>query len=155
MLRVLDTHIKYTYDTRPMKKAIAVFAGAVISFTSVIGSAEAYNGFVSDIRYGEHPYEVRTRAENRRKDMAKQIKKFGYYTPDSEAYYHPLYARRKQLHPFYRKGGQTFFLDGRYSAWRGYQDPVRAHALSPDTYCSNFSYQRMQYRGPALAYQCF
>lgn len=138
-----------------MKTALTLIAGLAIGLTSSISSVEAYNGFVSDVRYGEHPYETRRAEQNRRKRIAKQIREFGYFTPDSDSYFHPLYAKNMQLHPFFRKGGVTFFQDGRYAAWRGYQDPIRAHQLSPDTYCSNFSYARVAYRGPAVQYHCY
>lgn len=138
-----------------MKNTLTAVFGAVLTFTALVPSAAAYNGYVSDIRYGEHPYETRERDEARRKRLAEEADAYGYYRFDNPAYYHPIYAQRSVLHPFYRKGGTTTYYEGRYAHWRGYLDPVRAHEMSPDTYCSNFSYQRNPYRGEPLAYRCF
>ena len=138
-----------------MKNTSLAIIGAVAIFTAVVPSAEAYNGVVTDARYGEHPYEQRARDERRRKRLAEQFEESGFYTFDNPAYYHPIYAQRSVLHPFYRKGGTTNYLDGRFARWRGYQDPIRAHELSPDTYCSNFTYARSTYRDMPSGYQCF
>lgn len=138
-----------------MKNTFAIL-GALITFASVIPSASAYNGYVSDVRYGEHPYEARTRDEDRRKRLAEDAEKYGYYTFDNPAYYHPIYAQRSVLHPFYRKGGVTQYIDSRYARWRGYLDPNLAHELSPDTYCSNFSYANLGgVHGQPYGYRCF
>ena len=140
-----------------MNKITTLLLGAILSFVSIVPApaVSAYTGVTTNVWHGEHPYYIRKRDENRRKRIQKQVKKYGYYTPDSESYFHPLYARRSVLHPFYRKGGTTNFIDGRYARWRGYLDPVQAHALSPDTYCSNFVYTRLTYHGQPVGYQCF
>lgn len=126
---------------------LALFSGAHTSY--------AYNGYVSDVRYGEHPYEQRKIQENRRKRLAKQFEQYGYYTFDNPAYYHPIYAQRSVLHPFYRKGGNSQYIDGRLARWRGYQDSATIKYNSPDTHCGNFSYQRYSYRSGPTAYHCF
>ena len=139
-----------------MKNALNLSFAALIGFTAVIPSAAAYNGFVSDNRYGEHPYETRTRDKNRRKRIAEEEKKYGVARFNTPAYFHPIYAKRSTLHPFYRKGGMSYNFNARYAGWRGYQDPIRAHALSPDTYCSNFSYAKLGgAHGMPMGYQCF
>ncbi|MCA9370433.1 MAG: hypothetical protein KC680_00545 [Candidatus Peregrinibacteria bacterium] len=120
-----------------------------------VPTAAAYNGTVTDIRYGEHPYEQRTREENLRKRLAARYEKYGYATFDNPAYFDPIYARRSVLHPFYRKGGTSQYVDTRYAGWRGYQDPIQARNLSPDTYCTNFTYSRANYRVQPEGYQCF
>ena len=136
-------------------KNTTLLLAAIIGLSAGIPSAAAYNGTVSNVRFGEHPYETRTRDENRRKRIAEDNKRYGYFRFSTPAYFHPIYAKRSTLHPFFRKGGTSQNVNTRYAGWRGYQDPVRAHNLSPDTYCSNFSYQRSQYRGAPLAYHCF
>ena len=55
-----------------MKNTTPLLFAAILGFTAVIPSAAAYNGFISDVRYGEHPYELRTQAENRRKRLAEE-----------------------------------------------------------------------------------
>ena len=138
-----------------MRKAFALLFGSAMTFAALVQPAAAYNGYYSDIRYGDHPYETRRYDEDRRKFEARHRQEFGTFVYDNPAYFHPLYARRMQLHPYFRKGGVSNYIAGRYARWRGYLDPVQAHALSPDTYCSNFSYQRYQYRGEPLGYECF
>lgn len=142
-----------------MKKSYAILFGILLSFTSLISSAEAYYGVYTNEYYGEHPYERRTRELNARREHMEYLQKHSRYIYDNPVYTHPIYANNAALHPFYRKGGTSHFQNVRstlnYASWRGYQDPIRAHALSPDTYCTNFSYQRMQYRGQALGYRCF
>lgn len=139
-----------------MKTTTLLSFAAIISIFAGIPTAAAYNGFVSDVRNGEHPYETRTRDENRRKRIQKDNKRYGYFRFDNPAYFHPIYANNAALHPFYRKGGTSHNVHTRYAAWRGYQDPVRAHQLSPDTYCSNFSYARLGgSHGMPVGYQCF
>lgn len=138
-----------------MKNTLFALTGLIAVFTAVVPSAEAYNGLVTDVRYGEHPYEQRARDERRRKRLAEQAEQSGYATFDNPAYYHPIYAQRSVLHPFYRKGGTTQYLDGRFARWRGYQDPALAKALSPDTYCTNYTYSRSTYRDMPTGYQCF
>ena len=140
-----------------MKNALTLSLAALIGFTALIPSSAAYNGFVSDVRYGEHPYETRTRDENRRKRFAKEAKKYGVARVNSPAYFHPIYAKRSTLPPFYRKGGTSYNFTARYAQWRGYQDPIRAHQLSPDSYCMNFSYARFGRgnHGQPVGYQCF
>ena len=138
-----------------MQRTFALFLGTLLGLTSLISPVEAYSGYVSDIRFGEHPYEARKRDENRRKRLADDEKEYGRFVFDNPAYLHPLYARRKQLHPYFRKGGVSGYIDGRYARWRGYLDPIRAHAMSPDTYCENFVYSRLMYHGEPVGYQCF
>lgn len=139
-----------------MKNMLTLLFGAVLSCTAIVPSAAAYNGFVSDIRYGEHPYETRKRDEDRRKRLAEDAEMYGSFRFDSPTYYDPIYAKRSVLHPFYRKGGTSQYQDySRFTTWRGYLDPALYHEMSPDTYCSNFSYQRDQYRGAPQAYYCF
>lgn len=138
-----------------MKNTLLALTGLVSLFTAVIPSAEAYAAVVTDVRYGEHPYEQRTRDERRRKRLAKQNADSGFYTFDNPAYYHPIYAQSRVLHPFFRKGGTSVFLDGRFARWRGNQDPNLAKALSPDTHCSNYTYARSSYRDIPTGYRCF
>lgn len=139
-----------------MKNVTILSLAAILGFIALIPSSAAYGGFVSDVRYGEHPYEVRTRAENRRKRIAKENKMYGKARFNTPAYFHPIYAKRSTLHPFYRKGGMSFNINARYAGWRGYQDPIRAHSLSPDAYCMNFSYARLGgTHGMPYGYQCF
>lgn len=138
-----------------MKNTLLALTGTLAVFTAVIPSADAYNGIISDVRLGEHPYEQRTREENRRKRLAEEYEENGFYTFNNPAYYHPIYAQRSVLHPFYRKGGTSTFIDSRFARWRGYQDPITAHQLSPDTYCSNFTFSRSTYRDQPAGYQCF
>jgi hypothetical protein len=64
------------------------------SFMSVIPSIAAYGGYVSDIRYGKHSYETRTRLENRRKRIAEEQKEFSKARFNTPAYFHPIYAKR-------------------------------------------------------------
>ncbi len=137
-----------------MQKTFSLLAVLIAASTSIVPSAVAYNGVITDVRVGEHPYETRTHEENRRKELKKQYEKYGYSTFYNPAYLHPIYARRSVLHPFYRKGGTSFSLDGRFARWRGYLDPITAHKLSPDTYCSNFVYQRLPKEEPVNP-QCF
>ncbi|PIR54262.1 hypothetical protein COU75_01730 [Candidatus Peregrinibacteria bacterium CG10_big_fil_rev_8_21_14_0_10_42_8] len=138
-----------------MFNILASITGLFIVFSAVTPSAAAYAGVINDDRYGEHPYESRTRDENRRKQLKKDIENSPGYSFDNPAYYHPIYAQRSVLHPFFRKGGVSNYYEGRYAAWRGYQDPVRAHQLSPDTYCMNFTYQRLPYRAEPVNQHCF
>lgn len=137
-----------------MKTTLSTLAFAFILIITP-SAVSAYNGYVSDIRFGEHPYETRKRDENRRKRLAESFEKHGYYTFDNPVYLHPLYAKKSVLHPFYRKGGTSQFQDGRFARWRGYQDPILAQSLSPDTYCLNFYYQRLPYRGSPVGQECF
>lgn len=138
-----------------MKNLLLALTGVISLSVATVPSAQAYNGYVSDVRYGEHPYELRTRDENRRKRLARQFEQYGYATFDNPAYYHPLYAQRSVLHPFYRKGGTSTYLDGRFARWRGYQDPTLAKSLSPDTHCSNYTYARATYRAQPTGYTCY
>ena len=138
-----------------MFKTIASITGLFIAFSAITPSAAAYAGVITDNRYGEHPYEQRTREENRRKARAEERRSSRGYQFNNPAYYHPIYAERSVLHPFFRKGGVSNYYEGRYAAWRGYQDPARAHQLSPDTYCMNFVYQRLPYRAGPYNHQCF
>ena len=138
-----------------MFKTIASITGLFIAFSAMTPSAAAYAGVMNDNRYGEHPYEQRTREENRRKQLREDVRKSSGYSFDNPAYYHPIYAERSVLHPFFRKGGVSNYIEGSYAQWRGYQDPVRAHQLSPDTYCMNFVYQRLPYRAGPYNHQCF
>jgi len=138
-----------------MFKTLASITGLFIAFSAVTPSAAAYAGVINDDRYGEHPYESRTRDENRRKQLKKDIENSPGYSFDNPAYYHPIYAQRSVLHPFFRKGGVSNYYEGRYAAWRGYQDPVRAYQLSPDTYCMNFTYERLPYRSEPINQHCF
>ena len=138
-----------------MKQSLSLFTALVMAFTGLIPAVSAYNGTVTDIRSGEHPYETRKRDERRRKDLAKEFKEHGYATFENPVYYHPIYAKKSVLHPFYRKGGTTTYLDGRFARWRGYIDPIRAHELSPDTYCSNFYYRSFQGAVSPYGYNCF
>lgn len=137
-----------------MKNTFLALVGAITLTGSFIPSAAAYNGVVSDVRLGEHPYEQRTREENRRQRLAKDFEKYGYYTFDNPAYYHPIYAQRSVLHPFFRKGGTSQYIDGRFARWRGYQDAALAKSLSPER-CSNYSFARNSYRTAPTGYQCF
>lgn len=130
---------------------------AIASFVSITGSAQAYNGFVSDIRAGEHPYETRKIEQNIQKRIAKEEAEFSYSRFDNPAYFHPIYAKKSVLHPFYRKGGTTRITDNRFARWHGYQDPDLAKALSPDTYCTNFTFAKVggTTHGQPVGYQCF
>lgn len=136
-----------------MKTITSLLIGISLFFGAT--PAYAYSGYVSNVWSGEHPYELRKIEENRRKRLAEQFEKYGYYTFDNPAYFHPVYARRSVLHPFYRKGGTSQYIDGRLARWRGESDPVLERKLSPDTYCNNFTYQRSSYRAQPLAYECF
>lgn len=138
-----------------MKNTLLAITGILTLFTAVVPTTSAYNGVVTDSRYGEHPYELRTLDENRRKRLAEEYEQNGFYTTNNPAYYHPIYAQRSVLHPFFRKGGTSVFIDGRFARWRGYQDPEVAKQLSPDTYCSNYTYSRSTYRDMPTGYQCF
>jgi hypothetical protein len=138
-----------------MKNTTLLSLAAIVASTAVIPSAAAYNGIVSNVRSGMHPYEQRKIDENRRKNLQDEYKDVGYFNSWNEAYFHPIYARRSALHPFYRKGGTTHYIEGRFACWRGYQDPVTVKALSPDSYCQNYYYQRLSYRSMPQGYQCF
>ncbi len=138
-----------------MKNILATFIGLASLFAVGAPSVHAYSGVVSDVWYGEHPYEQRKIEENRRKRLAREFEEHGYYTFDNPAYYHPIYAQRSVLHPFYRKGGTTQYIDGRFARWRGHQDPVIKKNLSPDTHCTNYTFQRYGYRSQPSGYQCF
>ena len=113
----------------------------------------AYNGYQSDIRAGQHPYEARTEELNYRKYLKSEAYQFNNYTYEDEVYYSPSFAQVSVLHPFYRKGGISY--GGSYAQWRGYIDPALAHAMSPETYCTNFSFQRLAYRSMPYGYQCY
>lgn len=138
-----------------MYKTILSITALFLAFATSAPSVVAYAGVINDNRYGEHPYERRAREENRRKTLRKEYKASKGYRFDSSAYYHPIYAQRKQLHPFFRKGGVSNYIVGRYAQWRGYQDEDQAYQLSPDTYCLNFSYQRYPYRSGPYNYKCY
>ncbi len=138
-----------------MLKSIASLTGLFIALSASIPSAAAYAGVITDNRYGEHPYETRTRDENRRKELRDDIANSPGYQFDNPGYYHPIYAQRSVLHPFFRKGGVSNYYEGRYAAWRGYQDPVRAYQLSPDTYCMNFTFERLPYRADPVNHFCY
>ncbi len=138
-----------------MHKSLSVLVSVLFAIIAAPSATHAYNGTVTDIRSGEHPYETRKREENRRKDLAKEFKKHGYATFESPVYYHPIYAKKSVLHPFYRKGGTSVYFDGRFARWRGYVDPIRAHELSPDTYCSNFYYRSFRGAVSPTGYDCF
>ncbi|MDA0376468.1 MAG: hypothetical protein O3A80_04130 [bacterium] len=139
-----------------MKNVSILFFAAVLSFTAVIPTSAAYNGTVSTVRLGEHPFQTREREVNRRKRLQEENKRYGYFRFDNPAYLHPIYAKKSTLHPFYRKGGTSQNINVRYAGWRGYLDPIQAHQLSPDTYCSNFSFAKIGgAHGKPVGYQCF
>lgn len=131
---------------------ITVFAAV---FGAAAPSAFAYNGYVQDVRFGEHPYETRKRDENRRKRLDDDREKYGYYRFDNPVYFHPMFAQRSVLHPFYRKGGVSIYTDNRFVRWNGYQDPTLAQVLSPSSTCMNYTYQRSGYRSQPQPAQCF
>lgn len=113
----------------------------------------AYNGYTSDVREGQHPYEARTEELNYRKYLKSGAYQYGNYTYEDEVYLSPSFAKISVLHPFYRKGGVSY--GGSYAQWRGYIDPSLAHEMSPETYCTNFSFQRLQYRAIPYGYECY
>tara|TARA_Y100000310_G_scaffold279490_1_gene298626 strand:- start:719 stop:1114 length:396 start_codon:yes stop_codon:yes gene_type:complete len=131
-----------------MKKFPALTLTLTLTISGVAPTASAYNGYISDVRFGEHPYEQRKRDENRRKRLKKQFEKHGYYTFENPAYFHPSYAKRSVLHPHYRFGGTSQYIDGRFARWRGYQG-------STSTHCSNYTFMRLPYRGSPVGQQCF
>ncbi|MBM3230872.1 hypothetical protein FJZ28_00935 [Candidatus Peregrinibacteria bacterium] len=116
-------------------------------------SVFAYNAYISDVREGEHPYESRYNELQYRKFLQKERQSVGYYWPENDIYYHPSFAKKSPLHPFYRKGGVSY--GGSYAEWRGYMDPSLYHEISVDTYCQNFRFQRLAYRTVPFAYECF
>lgn len=125
----------------------------LIALSFGASEAHAYSGFVSDVRYGEHPYEARTRDLNRRQREQDSRKEFGYFVPTNDIYEHPAFARRQQLHPFFRKGGTA--IGDSYATWRGYLGPESFHEMSPDTYCLNFRFMRLGYRAQPYGHECF
>jgi|GEM_PF-1315094 len=142
-----------------MFKTLALTTGLFISVITVPSvSASNYaigQEVITNALAGEHPYETRKREENLRKAQQRALDRISAYRFDSTAYYHPIFAKRSVLHPFFRKGGVSNYSEGRYGSWRGYQDPALAQDLSPDTYCSNFAYQKLSHGSVPSNYQCF
>lgn len=140
-----------------MRHILLLTLVSVLSFSSVIPSAAAYNGYVSDTRAGEHPYEARSRDERLRKRLAKEAEIYGAYRFDSPLYYDPIYAKRSALHPFYRKGGTSRYIDySRAAAWQGYINPAQEKKMSPERYCTNYTYTTVgSYAGAPVGYQCY
>jgi len=135
-------------------KPSSLFLSCLTACTLVLPQATfAYNGTVSDVREGQHPYEARTEELNYRKFLKSETYRDGNYTYEDEVYYSPSFAKVSVLHPFYRKGGISY--GGSYAQWRGYIDPAFAHEMSPETYCTNFNFQRLPYRSMPYGYNCY
>ncbi len=137
-----------------MKISLTILVGAIAASACAVPAAYAYNGVITDIRYGEHPYETRTQELRIRIAIANEAKRTGYFVPSNPAYYDPIFARKSVLHPFFRKGGISQYVSGAYAGWRGYIDPVEQQARSVDTYCQNYTYMRT-YGGSQSIPQCF
>lgn len=146
-----------------MFKTLSLTTGLLLSVITTVPSVSAYtynsndigSAVITNALAGEHPYEKRKREEDLRKKQQEALERISRYRFDASAYYHPIFAKRSVLHPFFRKGGVSNYIDGRYSSWRGYQDPVQAQDLSPDTYCSNYAYQKLSHGSQPSNYQCF
>lgn len=137
-----------------MRFSISFVTGILLLSASVLPqSAFAYSGYVNSIVNGEHPYEQRQQQLRERRKLQEERSKYGFDYLNEEIYYHPSFAKVSTLHPFYRKGGQS--AGGSYAEWRGYMDPILFQELSPDTYCMNFRYQRMQNHSMPFGHQCY
>ena len=135
-------------------KPFSLFLSGCTALTLLLPqAASAYNGVYSDVRAGQHPYEARTEELSYRKYLKSHLYQNGNYTYANEVYYSPSFAKISVLHPFYRKGGVSY--GGSFAQWRGYSDPTLVHEMSPETYCTNFTFQRLQYRAEPFGYQCY
>ena len=147
-----------------MFKTLTLTTGLFLSVIFVPqASAYSYGAYEYDIGAatitealaGEHPYEKREREEDLRKAQQRAYKQSFAYRSDSVVYGHPIFAKRSVLHPFFRKGGVSNYLEGRYASWRGYQDPALARNLSPDAHCTNFVYEKLSHGSQPSSYRCF
>jgi hypothetical protein len=137
-----------------MRFSITFVAGLILlSAVALPDSVSAYNGYVNSAINGEHPYEQRYQEMRIRKKLQEERSMNGYDWLNDEIYQHPSFAKVSTLHPFYRKGGQSF--GGSYAEWRGYMDPVLFQELSPDTYCMNFRFQRLQNHSMPFGHECY
>lgn len=137
--------------------AIGTFASLLAPITPAFAAYSSYYAVPSiDSRRGEHPYEVRKEAQERRiRDYERNRYRRGYSLYD--VYTSPARTENLQLHPFFRNqaalGGAAIDPYSLYG--RPVYDPAAySYPRHPSTYCLNYRFDRYGSRTAPTNYEC-
>jgi len=140
---------------------VGTLASTALSMGFSASAFAAYDSFYPmpsvDARRGDHPYELRKEANERRRELKERNRSRGGYFSLTDIYASPARAENLQLHPFFRNqaaAGLDIYNPYTFSGRPVYDSAAYVYPRHPSTYCLNYSFERYSYHSAPTGYVC-
>lgn len=140
---------------------VGTLASTALSMGFSASAFAAYDSFYPmpsvDARRGDHPYELRKEALERRRELKERNRNRTGYLTLTDIYASPARAENLQLHPFFRNqaaAGLDVYNPYALSGRPVYDPAAYTYPRHPSTYCLNYRFERYSFRTPPVAYEC-